>query len=162
MTQSRRILGIDPGSRLTGFGVLDYVEETPRYVTSGAIRTLDGTFPERLKSIYKAVGEIVAESLPIPAPIAEIDTVCVPSTKLSVTPETLNVPAKSPARMVIDPVTVVERQIQPRAHPDLEHPPGRERHDPLPDLTDTLAAARRLDQTRQHVLGIPTHGITLR
>lgn len=64
MTQPRRILGIDPGSRLTGFGILDYVEEKPRYVTSGAIKTLDGTFPERLKAIYKAVGEIVAEYRP--------------------------------------------------------------------------------------------------
>jgi crossover junction endodeoxyribonuclease RuvC len=64
LTQSRRILGIDPGSRLTGFGILDYEEEKPRYVTSGAIKTLEGTFPERLKSIYLAVGEIVAEYRP--------------------------------------------------------------------------------------------------
>jgi crossover junction endodeoxyribonuclease RuvC len=62
--QSRRILGIDPGSRLTGFGILDSEDGVPRYVTSGAIKTLEGTFPDRLKSIFLAVGEIVAEYQP--------------------------------------------------------------------------------------------------
>ena len=56
-----RILGIDPGSRLTGFGVLDFSGDRAAYVASGTVRSIDGSFPERLRSIYESVGEIVAE-----------------------------------------------------------------------------------------------------
>lgn len=64
MSDRRRILGIDPGSRLTGFGVLDFMGDQPTYVASGAVRTPEGSFPERLKRIFVAVGEIVAEYRP--------------------------------------------------------------------------------------------------
>ena len=64
LTGKQRILGIDPGSRMTGFGVLDFVEERPTYVASGAVKTLEGDFPERLKSIFNAVTEIVNEYRP--------------------------------------------------------------------------------------------------
>lgn len=55
-----RILGIDPGSRLTGYGV---VEVTPRgvlYVASGCIRIQADDFPARLKRIFDGVSEIIA------------------------------------------------------------------------------------------------------
>ena len=68
----RRILGIDPGSRVTGFGVLDFVGDSPTYVTSGTVRSLQGTFPERLRQIFVSVGEIVAEYQP---DIVAIETV---------------------------------------------------------------------------------------
>jgi crossover junction endodeoxyribonuclease RuvC len=59
-----RILGIDPGSRLTGFGVLDFTGDRADYVASGAIKSFDGTFPERLKKIFISVNEIVDEYRP--------------------------------------------------------------------------------------------------
>ncbi len=52
MIKQRRILGIDPGSRLTGFGVLDFDGDKPTYVASGTVKSLDGTFPDRLKQIF--------------------------------------------------------------------------------------------------------------
>ena len=64
MTQRNRILGIDPGSRLTGFGVLDFAGDTPTYVTCGTVKSQKGTFPDRLKQIFESVGEIVAEYEP--------------------------------------------------------------------------------------------------
>lgn len=64
MAQKRRILGIDPGSRLTGFGILDFSDGRPRYVASGAVRTVDGEFPDRLRSIFSAVRDIVDEYRP--------------------------------------------------------------------------------------------------
>ena len=64
MTKQRRILGIDPGSRLTGFGILDFDGDKPTYVASGTVKSLDGTFPDRLKQIFESVGEIVAEYRP--------------------------------------------------------------------------------------------------
>ncbi len=64
MTDSRRILGIDPGSRKTGFGIVDCVDGAPGYVTSGIVKTADGPFPDRLRQIYESVREIVREYRP--------------------------------------------------------------------------------------------------
>ena len=64
MTDKRRILGIDPGSRLTGFGVLDFQGDTPCYVTSGTIKSVDGAFADRLRQIFESIGGIVAEFRP--------------------------------------------------------------------------------------------------
>ena len=46
-----RILGIDPGLRATGFGVLEKQGNKLVYVTSGCIRTATGELPSRLKTI---------------------------------------------------------------------------------------------------------------
>ncbi|MDQ7988552.1 MAG: crossover junction endodeoxyribonuclease RuvC [Candidatus Dactylopiibacterium sp.] len=54
-----RILGIDPGLRITGFGVIDRQGSQLRYVASGCIRTPEGTLPERLGVILKGVQEVV-------------------------------------------------------------------------------------------------------
>jgi len=64
VTNRQRILGIDPGSRTTGFGILDFDGDKPSYVTSGTVKSLDGTFSDRLKRIFVSVGEIVAEYKP--------------------------------------------------------------------------------------------------
>lgn len=64
MTTKRRILGIDPGSRLTGFGVLDFEAGSPAYVTSGTIKSMDGGFADRLRQIFESVRGIVAEFQP--------------------------------------------------------------------------------------------------
>ena len=64
MTGSVRILGIDPGSRITGFGVLDFAGNKASYVASGTCRSVDGSFPERLRSIYESVGAIVERYQP--------------------------------------------------------------------------------------------------
>ena len=64
MSDSLRILGIDPGSRLTGFGILDLSGDEAVYVASGTVASVNGSFPERLRSIYESLGEIVAEYAP--------------------------------------------------------------------------------------------------
>lgn len=61
---AQRILGIDPGSRLTGFGVIDVVRNRAGYVASGSIQCARGSFPERLQLIFDSIGEIVAEYQP--------------------------------------------------------------------------------------------------
>ena len=38
-----RILGIDPGSRITGFGIIDIVEGKTKYITSGIINISSST-----------------------------------------------------------------------------------------------------------------------
>jgi crossover junction endodeoxyribonuclease RuvC len=59
-----RILGIDPGLRITGFGVLDKVGQQLSYVASGCIKTPDGELPERLKAILNSLGEVIAQHRP--------------------------------------------------------------------------------------------------
>jgi crossover junction endodeoxyribonuclease RuvC len=64
LASTRRILGIDPGSRKTGFGVLDFTGDEPAYVASGVVSSAEGSFPDRLRQIFIAVGEIVVEYRP--------------------------------------------------------------------------------------------------
>jgi crossover junction endodeoxyribonuclease RuvC len=59
-----RILGVDPGLRVTGFGVLEREGQRLRYVASGVVRTPDATLPERLKAILDALGAVIAEHVP--------------------------------------------------------------------------------------------------
>lgn len=55
-----RILGIDPGSRITGYGVVESGPRGLRYVASGCIRVQSDNFPERLKQIFDGVTEVIA------------------------------------------------------------------------------------------------------
>ena len=64
MTQRVRILGIDPGSRKTGFGVVDAVDGKLIYVASGAVRSADGEFPDRLRLIFASVQRIATDYRP--------------------------------------------------------------------------------------------------
>lgn len=59
-----RILGIDPGLRITGFGVLDKAGHRLSYVTSGCIRTPRGELALRLKIIFDGLKEVIAECRP--------------------------------------------------------------------------------------------------
>jgi crossover junction endodeoxyribonuclease RuvC len=59
-----RVLGLDPGSRITGFGVIELEGGTARYVASGAIRAQAAQFPVRLHEIYSGVAAVVAEHQP--------------------------------------------------------------------------------------------------
>ncbi len=59
-----RVLGIDPGSACTGYGVVDVEGTTLRYVTSGVIRTREGEFTGRLCEIFRGIQSIVAQYQP--------------------------------------------------------------------------------------------------
>jgi len=54
-----RILGIDPGSRLTGYGIIEDSPRGYRYIASGSIKIKAGYFPDRLKQIFDGLIEIV-------------------------------------------------------------------------------------------------------
>jgi len=64
LTIKRRILGIDPGSRLTGFGVVDFDGDRAVYVASGTVKSIDGAFADRLRQIFESIGSIVGEFRP--------------------------------------------------------------------------------------------------
>ena len=64
MTTKRRILGIDPGSRLTGFGVVDFDGDRALYIASGTVKSIDGAFADRLRQIFESIGGIMDEFRP--------------------------------------------------------------------------------------------------
>ncbi len=64
MTDSVRILGIDPGLRVTGFGVIERRGTRLEYVASGCVRVPVGELPQRLKSILDGLGEVIAAHRP--------------------------------------------------------------------------------------------------
>ncbi len=58
------ILGIDPGSRRTGFGVIHHIGSTVEYISSGVIRIPNVALPERLNIIFDSLGEIIHKHSP--------------------------------------------------------------------------------------------------
>jgi len=58
------ILGIDPGSRTTGFGLVELNGSKLSYVESGCIRTGGGEFPERLKIIFEEMVVVIGTYKP--------------------------------------------------------------------------------------------------
>jgi crossover junction endodeoxyribonuclease RuvC len=58
------ILGIDPGSRKTGFGIINYHSGKSEYITSGIIRLPAGELPGRLKIIFESITELVGLHCP--------------------------------------------------------------------------------------------------
>ncbi len=77
-----RILGIDPGLRTTGFGVVDVEGAALRYVASGTISTqhLDtSALPARLKVLFDGIGEVVQRYTP--------DCACVEIVFVNVNPQ---------------------------------------------------------------------------
>ena len=63
-----RVLGIDPGSHITGFAVLDNCDRSLVYVDSGVVR-LNGALEFRLHQLSQAIDEIVNEYQPESAAI---------------------------------------------------------------------------------------------
>lgn len=59
-----RILGIDPGLRVTGFGLIQRAGQRLAYLTSGVVRTPAGELPDRLKAILESLGEVIAQHSP--------------------------------------------------------------------------------------------------
>ncbi len=68
-----RILGIDPGLRITGFGVIDKVGQKLAYVASGCIKSNDNdSLPLRLKTLLDGIGEVIATYTPSEAAIEKV------------------------------------------------------------------------------------------
>ncbi len=64
-TPSIRILGIDPGLRITGFGVIEKSGTRLCYVASGCVKTdANGELPQRLKTILDGLREVIEAHRP--------------------------------------------------------------------------------------------------
>ena len=58
------ILGIDPGSRITGYGVIQQKGNKCIYIASGCIRTKGDVLAPKLDTIFKGVSEIIQQYQP--------------------------------------------------------------------------------------------------
>ncbi len=65
-------MGIDPGSRVTGYGFVEYSHSSFTYVASGCIRTPNGELCERLGVIYASLDALIREFAPDEVAIEEV------------------------------------------------------------------------------------------
>jgi crossover junction endodeoxyribonuclease RuvC len=68
----RRILGIDPGSRVTGYGVIESDGRKSTHIASGCICLEQKELPQRLGEIYRAVSQVIADYVPTEMAVEEV------------------------------------------------------------------------------------------
>ena len=68
----RRILGIDPGSRRTGYGIVSYDGSQARFIECGCITTKSTTPPNRLGEIFSGVELLIKEYRPHEVAIEQV------------------------------------------------------------------------------------------
>ncbi len=67
-----RILGIDPGSRLTGYGIIEMHERRAIWVSSGCIRVKSTNLAERLREICEGIQSLLDEFQPHETAIEQV------------------------------------------------------------------------------------------
>lgn len=68
-----RIIGIDPGTAITGFGLIEYERGQYVFVDAGVIRTPAGQpMPERLKTLYEELSQVLRETKPEQAAVEQL------------------------------------------------------------------------------------------
>jgi crossover junction endodeoxyribonuclease RuvC len=68
-----RILGIDPGTRITGYGIIDVEGNRLRHVDNGIIKTRSSDdLPLRLKTIYDGLTAVITEYAPAAVAIEQV------------------------------------------------------------------------------------------
>ncbi len=67
-----RVLGLDPGLRTTGWGIVDMVDNRLRHVADGVVRSDDRlSLAERLAQLHQGVRAVIAEWAPAEAAVEE-------------------------------------------------------------------------------------------
>lgn len=67
-----RIIGIDPGSRITGYGVIDVDGSRNIHVAHGHIKVEGANLGEKLANIYYRIQQVIEEHQPTEAAIEEV------------------------------------------------------------------------------------------
>lgn len=79
-----RLIGIDPGLRRTGFGVVEITGKNPRYLGSGVIRpSVIASEPDRLKELYQGMQEVLDQYAPTLAVVERVFVNVNPKSTLS-------------------------------------------------------------------------------
>ena len=72
LVKSVRILGIDPGSRITGYGIIDFHKDHARHVASGCIQLRGGDLTVRLRAIFDGITAIVESEAPAELAVEQV------------------------------------------------------------------------------------------
>lgn len=67
-----RILGINPGSQITGFGIIEQVRGRQHYIASGCIRIAKHPWQQRLQEIFEGLSKVIVEYSPTAVAIEKI------------------------------------------------------------------------------------------
>ena len=67
-----RILGIDPGLRVMGFGIIEQHGSQLGYIASGVIKTADADLPQRLGTLFEGISTLVREYAPDQSAIEKV------------------------------------------------------------------------------------------
>lgn len=67
-----RIIGIDPGSRITGYGIIDSDGQIVELVEAGCIRMPEKAFPARLKHLFDEITEVCRQHKPHCAAVEQV------------------------------------------------------------------------------------------
>lgn len=68
------IIGVDPGSRVTGYGVVELTKNNPRHITHGHIQTRSDTLADKLNEIFERLIEVIHEFRPTVAAVEQVFT----------------------------------------------------------------------------------------
>ncbi len=69
---NQRVLGIDPGSLITGWGMLEFEGGRIHYLAHGCITTKGKHFHVRLKEIYEGLSEVIERYQPVSVSIEQV------------------------------------------------------------------------------------------
>jgi crossover junction endodeoxyribonuclease RuvC len=82
-TKAIRILGIDPGLRATGWGIVDSAGSRLAYVASGVVRSNDKhATARRLRALHEGLAQVIADFAPHEAAVEETFVNCDPQSAL--------------------------------------------------------------------------------
>lgn len=159
-----RILGIDPGLRRTGFGVIDVEGQKTIYAGSGVITPeISGTEPQRLAELFRGVQELIAYYKPQRAVIERVFVNVNPKSTLSLgQARGVAIAALAQEDLLIDEITplkikqsivgsgrATKEQVQKMVQRHLQLPKA-----PNADASDALACALAWWQAQAHAQAI--------
>jgi crossover junction endodeoxyribonuclease RuvC len=167
-----RILGIDPGLRITGFGIIEKAGSRLAYVASGCVKTPeDGSLPLRLKTILGGLREVIAEHRPQQIAVEIVFVNVNPqSTLLLGQARGAAICAAVDADLPIAEYTAlqVKQSVVGNGHAAKEQVQHMVRRllalpgDPRPDAADALACAICHAHGGQGLGALPTAGLSVR
>lgn len=71
-SETRIIMGIDPGSRVTGYGVIVVNQRNAQYLASGVVKADQSDVPQRLRTIFTGLQEIMQTYKPTELAIEQV------------------------------------------------------------------------------------------
>jgi len=145
-----RILGIDPGLTVTGYGVLDIDGNRLSYITSGRIRAPGGVLALRLKTILEGLSEVIATHRPAQVAIEKVFVNVNPQSTLllgqargtAICAAVMHgLPVAEYTALQVKQAVVGNGHAQKRQVQDMVRRLLQLRADPSPDAADALACA---------------------